>query len=183
MNQPVFDDCFGPWSSVPAKNRWNDVKIGRMDQWYDLISCAFHITSDSPAPAAPAEPERSSSKAASAQSVQNATTKQSKIPTKVRPQILASVQTIESPRCTVAERIVPPELCQARPAALKYEPRDDWDDPRPFDMFLASPQFGLQPWPQRAVPLDEAIARVRQQTALKMAEPTGKAVKKGAPRR
>jgi hypothetical protein len=78
---------------------------------------------------------------------------------------------------------VPPELCQPRLVALKHEPRDDWNDPRPFDMFLASPQFGLQPWPERAVPLDEAIARGMQQPAPKVAEPTGKVNKKSAPRK
>jgi hypothetical protein len=58
---------------------------------------------------------------------------------------------------------------------VKYEPREEWDEPRSFEAFLASSQFVLQPWPERAVPLDEAMSKVKDQTSPgKAADHTGK---------
>jgi hypothetical protein len=134
-----------------------------MEQWYELISASFGPPRDERPAIADRSPS-TKSQAAPASVQSSAAQAPSKIPRRAAPanQTIASVQTIQSPRGVVAERTVAPELCFATSVKVKYEPRDAWDDPHPFEAFLASPQFALQPWPQRAVPLDEAIARVAE---------------------
>jgi hypothetical protein len=48
---------------------------------------------------------------------------------------------------------------------MKYEPCEEWEEPRSFDVFLGSPQFVLHPWPERVVPLDEAMFKAMEQAA------------------
>lgn len=176
------DETFGPWSSEPTKNRWDEVKIGRPEQWYEMVSHWFKGST----PVIPEKDVSDTRSLASRQSKASPTSpKASGIPTSTRAsgiptrgggnpaktsqsptspkkrqnQTISSVETIESPRGTVVERAVP-EAAQRAFVSVKYEPREAWAEPRSFEAFLANPQFLLQPWPSVAMSLDEAIGRV-----------------------
>jgi hypothetical protein len=65
-------------------------------------------------------------------------------------------------------------MAYATGVTMKYEPCEEWEEPRSFEAFLASPQFVLHPWPERAVLLDESISRVTEQAAKQTKKPAGR---------
>lgn len=173
-----MEDSFGPWSSKPSKNRWDEVKVGHLDKWYDLVAHSFkptpkdsndqkkvRKTTETKARPDTGNQTRTANKQSSAPVRQG----QSRIPSKTATQqpkkkqpSISSVQVIESPRGTIIERTVAVE--EVPPSAfvsVKYEPREYWQDPHTFDAFLSSPQYGLQPWPSKSVSIDEAIGKVK----------------------
>ena len=163
------EDPFGPWSDAPQKNRWDEVRIGKLEQWYEMVSRWFKgstpvIPEASPSPGL----ETRASVSRQTRTQASSPVKASGIPTSVKKRqkppanaTISSVQTIESPRGPVVERTVP-EAVQRAFVSVKYEPRDSWADPRSFDAFLSNPQYMLQPWPTASMTLDESIGRVAQ---------------------
>lgn len=164
------DDSFGPWASSPTRNRWDEVKIGQSSEWYDLISRALGGNIE-------AKTEKSTTKRPDTTSRRPAERgkggSQIPVPTRgraaaasrretVQSESLTGVQTIDSPRGPIVERTVTTEDASIGFISVKYEPCDGWRDPHIFNAFLESPQYQLQPWPSRAVSLDDAMDGVKK---------------------
>jgi hypothetical protein len=158
-------DSFGPWGSGPTRNQWDDVKIGQMEAWYQMISLAFNGASDS---RSVPDPEPRSDVRVSSKQLPAPGTKQ---PTSKIPVSTKTIRASKPEEPVIQQPDSHPERPEVDLGFVNYQPRDNWEEPHPFAAFMANPQFGLQPWPQVPVPLDESIKRFLTKPVPERAEP------------
>lgn len=183
----MIDDSFGPWSSTATPNRWNEFKIGSMEKWYDIISSCLNInpgeassiisptevkiemsraTAKSKATAAANAKQASKIPKAKVQNKKTSTpnSKQSsKQPSASTPNSPSPENNIDSSVANTNSNINNNNNNNSDPSntfiSVKYEPRDEFDAPKSFENFLSNPNYELQPWPQKYVPIDEVIGK------------------------
>lgn len=178
----MIDESFGPWSSTPTSNRWNEFKIGKVEKWYDIISSCLNINpNEASSIISPTEVKIEMSRAtAKSKATAAANAKQvSKIPKakvqnkKVTKQSSTNTPSSPSPENSYESNTVAATTTTATTAnnnnnnndssntfiSVKYEPRDEFDAPKSFENFLSNPSYELQPWPQKYIPIDEVIGK------------------------
>ena len=169
----MIDDSFGPWSSTPTLNQWEESKIISMEKWYDIISSSLNINPGNASSiisptAVKLELSRSTAKS-KATAMANAK-QQSKLP-KPKSQIKKTQKQVSTSSSTLtANDTVSQDTniinnsnsnnqneTSTSYFSVQYNPRDEFDAPKSWDMFLSSPNYSLQPWPSKYVPMDEVI--------------------------
>ena len=175
----MIDENFGPWSSSPTQNRWEEFKIGQIEKWYSIISSSLNINpSAANSLISPTTAKYEASRIPQHQKLSSQ--KQSKIP---KPQIKPPSKRSQNHSPTASRavqqqmqvqqqspshsnqaspRTTASEIGEQTPAlfnSVKVEKRDEFDPPRTFDSYLASPNFLLQGWPVKFVPFDEVVGK------------------------
>ncbi|OHS94808.1 hypothetical protein TRFO_38992 [Tritrichomonas foetus] len=164
----MIDNSFGPWSSTPTPNRWEEFKIGQMEKWYDIIASSLNINpGNASSILSPTAVKIEMSRAtAKSKATAAANKQQSKIP---KPKSTSKKNLSQSPSVQSTQQIssiydtsIDNSIVEPSTSlypSIKYEPRDEFDAPRSFENFLATPSYGLQPWPQKFIPFDEVIGK------------------------
>ena len=150
------DSLFGPWKMDPPVNKWHEWKIGKLDSWYAVSALCLQTTNSSGSV---------SSRSSSGNENKSMIPRFNKRAANQQNQIInlniekeASEQVVDAPK-----------------PQPRFSAREMWDDPRPFDRFISSPNYQLLGWPTKAVALVDAIGGSSKEMQIK--PPSGKSPK------
>ena len=144
MNEEV---AFGPWSLVRPINKWNEYKVGKLEQWYNMSAQSIQICNS----------DVCSSQKSSTLSVGSRS---------------SDKLIIESEKDSHDSTLksVKKQLNQERIGVREY-----WEDPHSFDIFITSNQYELNGWPTKTIGIENTIGLIADFFAPK--QPSGKPTK------
>ena len=181
------DSFFGPWSMEAHSNPWEEYKIGKIEYWYEKSAQLYKSVETQngtiiPDPIMQSPSNRIRGEQAedkineSLNSTKFASPKKSKIPTNSinsnaistngQNNSLNNINTNSSNNN--AENLKPTML--HRFVVKSNTSIDNWNEITTLQVFLQTPSIPLQPWPQKSIPLDQAINSInssRSQTSEK----------------